>query len=849
MRKQRLFVVLSALGLVCLARAEWNDVDIRKADVVQVATETVAGKAKSLLPPEHKWKLVWNDEFDQKEIDKTKWMCRESFWGQDFPAFAHDFEGVEMTGETVRLHLLRKGDDFCSPHLQTGSLTYDIPKDTKGFWPFGKWRKPLFMKKYGYFEIRCRQPKYPGWHSAFWLQSPSIGAHPDAAFCGVETDIMENYRQHTDGKIVGGNGWDGYGKDTKWFGHFAWDHVETSDEWHYYGCHWSEKGYAFYCDGKKIGEQNTAVSHVPEFILVSTEPGGYRKAGTADGGLTAGRDVRVWGQPDPRLFDVKLPDFFEVDFVRVYDVVRDEGREEGKKILLHSWDLLDVTPEEVLANADAFAQTGSDGVALNPHGRATNGSSVCGTMLMCGQALTKKGMAAQVPVLRDIANSPGLRDSLLMAFWIPNKRLAWTDDAAWRVFAENLAVVAWLAKESGLRGIVGDFEDYYKQKQFFLQPGDPDFDTAYELARRRGRETFGAMFAAYPEMTFLTFQLFTVDVGYLTSADPVAAMRAKGDLLPAYFNGMLDVLPPTVKFADGNESYGYHAEASKGDFYRSVHDQITTVLPLVAPENRAKYRGQLEVSFGLYIDSYVCSKRSGYWMGEVRGSRLLHFEENLSQALEAADNYVWIYGEKHSWIPWKNVAKSRPLKMTVWDEELDGAAAMMRRVKDPAGFALSEYARLVRAGKLENLIADPACDNLASWGTWQREDARQGRYHLDPQGGVDGSSALAVTGAESGCFIGSVKGVKVDEIYAVVLKTTGKASYCTVQWRKSGAWVRRDANRQTRFGRLTADGWRQGGAAVRVPGGVDELCFTFGAGKLGPDETVRFDDIAVFRVK
>ena len=300
--------------------AAFVEANVESRQPVEVKTEAVKGKAASLLPPGKGWKLVWNDEFDQREIDRTKWMCRESFWGADFPAFAHDFEGVEMTGETVRLHLVRKGDDFCSPHLQTGSLSYDIPKDTDGFWPFGKLRKPLFMKKYGYFEIRCRQPKCPGWHSAFWLQSPSVGAHPDPSFCGVETDIMENYKQYVDGKIVGGNGWGGYGRDSRWFGHFQWTHEETPDGWHHYGCDWSPKGYTFYVDGKKIGEQNEPVSHVPQFILVSTEPGGYRKVGS-DGGLTAGRKTKVWGKPDPRLFQATLPDFFEVDFVRVYDEV------------------------------------------------------------------------------------------------------------------------------------------------------------------------------------------------------------------------------------------------------------------------------------------------------------------------------------------------------------------------------------------------------------------------------------------------------------------------------------------------------------------------------------------------
>ena len=306
--------------LVCAAA--WNDVDIGKAPVVQERRETVAGKAASLLPPGKAWRLVWHDEFDGREIDRTKWMCRESFWGRDFPAFAHGFEGVEMTGETVRLHLLRKGDDFCSPHLQTGSLTYDVPKDTDGFWPFGAYRRPLFMHRYGYYEIRCRLPRNAGWHAAFWLQAPGVGSSPDPSACGVETDVMENYRQHVDGKIVGGNGWNGYGKDSKWYGHFAWDYEADAEGWCNYGVEWTPRGYTFYANGKKVGEQNDPVSHVEQFVLVSTEPGGYRKVGS-DGGLTAGRDARAWGKPDPRLFDAVLPDFFEVDYVRVYDEVKE----------------------------------------------------------------------------------------------------------------------------------------------------------------------------------------------------------------------------------------------------------------------------------------------------------------------------------------------------------------------------------------------------------------------------------------------------------------------------------------------------------------------------------------------
>lgn len=282
--------------------------------------------ADSFLPEGKQWELVWSDEFDGKELDRSKWNFRLNFWGQRFKAFTD--QGVELDGEShLRLHLVRNPDgSFSSPHLQTGSLTYDMPKDTDGFWPFGKLEEPGFMHRFGYYEIRCRMPKNDGWHSAFWLQAPGIGSHPDPRRAGVECDIMENYRLYTENKIIGGNIWGGYGKNAKGAGHFQWNHVETPDRWHYYGVDWSPSGYAFYADGQLIGEvkpdpaefapvydkdgQNYCggvttgpVSHVEQFILVSTECHGYRSTGTSS----------------PLLDKAILPDYFEVDHVRVFD--------------------------------------------------------------------------------------------------------------------------------------------------------------------------------------------------------------------------------------------------------------------------------------------------------------------------------------------------------------------------------------------------------------------------------------------------------------------------------------------------------------------------------------------------
>ncbi|MBQ9776177.1 MAG: glycoside hydrolase family 16 protein [Lentisphaeria bacterium] len=290
------------------------------------------GHAPSYLPEDKNWRLVWHDEFDGTELDRSKWGFRLNFWGKRLQTFTE--EGVEFDNQShMRLHLIRKDGHYYSPHLQTGSLTYDIPRDSNGFWPFGKQEQPRFMHKFGYYEIRCRLPKNPGWHAAFWLQACGIGSHPDPRQAGVECDIMENYRQHTEGKLIGGNLWGGYGKDGAGSGHFSWDFKETDDCWHYFGVDWSSAGYRFYADGNLVGtvlppemahlrkvekEGNGdspwskegsvtigPVSQVEQFILVSTECHGYREN----------------GMPDPLLEQAVLPDYFEVDHVRVFDAV------------------------------------------------------------------------------------------------------------------------------------------------------------------------------------------------------------------------------------------------------------------------------------------------------------------------------------------------------------------------------------------------------------------------------------------------------------------------------------------------------------------------------------------------
>ncbi len=275
--------------------------------------------------PEGNWKLVWADEFDGKKLDESKWSFRKYFWGKLSRTFTD--EGVFLDGDSaLHIALVKKGEDYYSAHLQTGSLSYDIPKDTDGFWPMGKMEPPKFMHRFGYYEIRCKLPHSDGWHAAFWLQAPGIGSHPDPRYCGVETDIMESYLVPSRGQVICGNGYGGYGKDSVWPGHFKVPFIESADGWHTYGVDWTSEGYIFYADGKEVGRQmapDCAVSHVEQFVLVSTECHGYNRCFANENSESgAAGDALYWnGSPVEQLKSAVLPDEFVVDYVRVFDRV------------------------------------------------------------------------------------------------------------------------------------------------------------------------------------------------------------------------------------------------------------------------------------------------------------------------------------------------------------------------------------------------------------------------------------------------------------------------------------------------------------------------------------------------
>lgn len=91
--------------------------------------------------------------------------------------------------------------------------------------------------------------------------------------------------------------WDGYGSAHKAAGTNTTIAALTQG-FHDYALLWSPKEYVFYVDGKELWRtQAGGVSQVPEFLKLTEEIG-------------------TWGGD---IAKAKLPDYFEVEYVRVYE--------------------------------------------------------------------------------------------------------------------------------------------------------------------------------------------------------------------------------------------------------------------------------------------------------------------------------------------------------------------------------------------------------------------------------------------------------------------------------------------------------------------------------------------------
>ncbi len=442
----------------------------------------------------------------------------------------------------------------------------------------------------------------------------------------------------------------------------------------------------------------------------------------------------------------------------------------------------------------------------------------------------------------------------------------WFDDAGWAAVAEHWATAAWIARQAGFRGFHFDPEAYtkpYSQFNYAVQPeaARHSFNDYYAKARERGRQVMTAVAKEYPDAVLFCYFMNFICSAAVGHADPRPVLSGMGyGLYPAFIDGWLDAAPPTMTFVDGCESaYLYNDDLQ---YVRAALGIKGACQELVSPENRATYRAQVQVSYGIYLDAYWNEEPSP-WRVRCDGTPPVRkLFENVRSALNASDGYVWVYGEKFRWWPTPN----RSVNPQSWPEALPGCDEALRLARDPAQFARRQAERLRQSGTLTNLArnGDFQSDRVedagtgqaadwktggapAGWSTWQTGEDK-GTFSWDREAGA----AKAVGVVRSGCFIQRYEVTPGDTFLVRARVRTGGSSTAQIRLRwqtAKGQWIRENEDVLTAPGEAAADGWRLLEAVASVPPDAGALVLLLGvAAQHQAEDAAWFDDVKVFRL-
>jgi beta-glucanase (GH16 family) len=302
MNKLTRLLTTAALALVCqgLSAAE-----------VRTAPNVTKAAFREGPPAGKQWKLVWNDEFDGKEIDLGRWAH-----GSASPYTPPENDpNTRLDGE--------------------GHLVCTFSLDNAGKPVLGGIHSRSFEKAYGYFETRVQFSTQPGWWGAVWLQGRTWfhqegsdtflfpqefdmfedfykpKRNPDISHCYHAVAGLSTTVDQGDGKGIGGGGMINR-KEVCRVSSGRQALLEEYGGWHTVGFEWTPLEHIWYVDGQETLRQSyrdVPVTSVPQIVKIG-------------GVFTTPRKSKQAGGQEPFygwLEDAKLPDQLKVDYFRVYD--------------------------------------------------------------------------------------------------------------------------------------------------------------------------------------------------------------------------------------------------------------------------------------------------------------------------------------------------------------------------------------------------------------------------------------------------------------------------------------------------------------------------------------------------
>lgn len=242
------------------------------------------------------WKLIWQDEFNGKTLDKSKWnvLTRETSKHNELQYYIPD----EVYLKDGSLVIRSSKRDFGSQHYTSGRL------DTKD----------KLAITYGRIEIRGKLPVGKGMWPAYWLYPqnrdwPMEYTMLEAVAAGKESLIPEYRPWYSEIDIM-----EFLGHEPKIF--YGTLHYYTfkgekktssvtypadfsfGDDFHLFTLEWEPGAIRWFIDNKLVHTSTDGIPHSPHYLILNTAVGG------------------AWpGNPDSTTV---FPAFHKIDYVRVY---------------------------------------------------------------------------------------------------------------------------------------------------------------------------------------------------------------------------------------------------------------------------------------------------------------------------------------------------------------------------------------------------------------------------------------------------------------------------------------------------------------------------------------------------
>lgn len=261
---------------------------------------------------EEDFELVWCDEFNGTELDRSKWGFswwiterKGGYWHEDMVSVKDGNLVIraEYLDEPLENYYADKFPDMNMPEYKPGWYTGKVT--TRGLHEF----------LYGYFEVRCILPAATGMWSAFWMMNEGVYNVDGSGKDGTEVDVFEsfNYKDHWWGNdcVTTGIHFDGYneGHQGDTIGN-AFIKNNPYEEYNTYGVEWNKDEYIFYLNGVETGRLSTGgVSQNPEYLLLSCEFAGENGVQFSDRHGTGEIDKTP---------EENWPAEFKIDYVRCY---------------------------------------------------------------------------------------------------------------------------------------------------------------------------------------------------------------------------------------------------------------------------------------------------------------------------------------------------------------------------------------------------------------------------------------------------------------------------------------------------------------------------------------------------